>query len=106
VARVPRSMRRAVAGRARGHCEYCRAPDTFSSDLFEVEHIHPRSPGGPTALENLAWAGGGCNLFKANRTEAIDPQSGNAVQLYNPRTDAWDDHFEWTNDLANQNDSE
>jgi hypothetical protein len=37
----------------------------------------------------------GRNLGKADRTEAPDPQSGDLTPLFNPRRDAWSDHFEW-----------
>jgi hypothetical protein len=62
---------------------------------FHVEHVMPRRRGGDTALENLAWACPGCNLGKADRVEAPDPQTGRAVALFNPRRDAWTDHFRW-----------
>ena len=98
--RVPSSLRQTVASRARGHCEYFRAPDSFASDLFESEHILPRSLDGPTELDNLAWACGGCNLFKSNKTAAIDPDSGRVARFFHPRSDAWDEHFEWSDDFT------
>jgi hypothetical protein len=62
---------------------------------FHVEHIRPTSLGGPSTLENLAWACPSCNLHKADRIEAIDPQNGDIVPLFNPRTDNWNNHFQW-----------
>lgn len=93
------SMRLEVARRAGGLCEYCRSPDTFASDIFQAEHVHPTSKGGPTELENLAWACGGCNLFKSSHTDAVDPASGNLVELFDPRIDDWNSHFLWAEDF-------
>jgi len=44
-------------------------------------------------LDNLALACPSCNLGKADRTEAADPQTGNRVPLFNPRHDEWQSHF-------------
>jgi hypothetical protein len=62
---------------------------------FHVEHVLPRSRGGASALENLAWASPGCNLRKSDRVEVVDPESGLLVRLFNPRADRWCDHFRW-----------
>jgi hypothetical protein len=44
---------------------------------------------------NLALACGSCNSFKATRTMALDPLTGKAVPLFNPRACRWEEHFEW-----------
>ena len=62
---------------------------------FHLEHIVPRSRGGSTLPENLAWACPGCNLHKSDRVEVTDPQTGRAVPLFDPRRDRWYDHFRW-----------
>src|SRR5689334_24417504 len=62
---------------------------------FHIKHVVPRSRGGSSIPENLAWACSGCNLHKADRVEAADPSSGKALPLFNPRTDRWSDHFRW-----------
>ncbi len=36
-----------------------------------------------------------CNLHKANRIDAVDPDTGNKVPLFNPRSGHWDEHFRW-----------
>jgi hypothetical protein len=41
-----------------------------------------------------------CNSHKADRIEAVDPESGETVRLFNPRTDRWGDHFEWIEEGA------
>ena len=32
---------------------------------------------------------------KGAREVALDPVSGKAVRLFNPRRDQWEEHFEW-----------
>jgi hypothetical protein len=46
----------------------------------------------------LAWAS--CNLAKTARVNAQDPLSGSEVELFNPRTEVWEDHFRWREDQA------
>lgn len=59
---------------------------------MHVEHI---KPGGGDDMENLALACATCNLSKALATSAPDPETGNLVPLFNPRTQVWSEHFEW-----------
>ncbi len=59
---------------------------------MHVEHIDPY---GGDLPENLALSCSNCNLSKARVTRAIDPQTGAIVPLFNPRTQRWNDHFEW-----------
>ncbi len=46
-------------------------------------------------MANLALACGGCNAYKADHCEGVDPLSGTKARLFNPRQDRWDDHFAW-----------
>ena len=82
-----------VAARAAHRCEYCQAPEAIFNVPFEVEHIIPPLAGGSDQLSNLALACRGCNLFKADRIEGLDPDGGQLVRLFNPRTDQWNEHF-------------
>ena len=52
------------------------------------------------ALDNLAFACGGCNRTKATRTSASDTESGTSVPLFHPCTQAWNDHFAWNYDFT------
>jgi 5-methylcytosine-specific restriction endonuclease McrA len=88
-------IERQVKERAGDRCEYCQMHQSLQGATFHVEHILPRSQAGPSTLENLACACPGCNLHKADRVEAPDPQTGDIVPLFNPRTDNWSDHFQW-----------
>ncbi len=84
---------RLVEMRAGGRCEYCRMHQALQGATFHVEHILPSSRGGSSNPDNLAWSCPGCNLRKADRTQAPDPSSGTVVSLFNPRTERWSEHF-------------
>jgi hypothetical protein len=89
---VTRELIRQRAGR---RCEYCRLPD-FTVDLpFHVEHIVATVHQVDDSLTNLAWACPRCNLRKGPNLTTIDPESGNRVDLFNPRTMNWAEHFEF-----------
>jgi hypothetical protein len=68
---------------------------SLQGTTFHVEHVIPRSRSGLSELDNLAWACPRCNLHEANRTDVIDPDTGDQVLLSNPRIDDWDGHFRW-----------
>ncbi len=78
---------------AEGRCEYCHAPQSLASGLFEVEHIEPVSQGGTDELSNLALACSACNKYKGNVTMALDPHTGQMTALFNPRMNDWETHF-------------
>lgn len=98
--KTPASIRRIVAARARGYCEYCRCSEEFATESFTVEHIKPRQAGGETILENLAWSCFGCNGHKHTKTQATDPETGEKIELYHPRKQAWSEHFNWSDDFT------
>ena len=86
---------RMVERRATGRCEYCRMHQSLQGATFHVEHIIPRSRGGKSEIENLAWACPGCNLHKSNRVEVNAPEDQEPVPLFHPRRHEWDMHFCW-----------
>lgn len=89
-----------VARRAGHRCEYRRAPEELTNFRFPVDHVAPRGAA-PELLsdpDSLALACPPCNLFKADRTEGVDPQSGDLVRLFHPRRERWDEHFAWSAD--------
>jgi hypothetical protein len=98
--KTPESIRRIVAARAFGYCEYCRCSNQFATEGFAVEHIKPRQAGGETVLDNLAWSCSGCNGHKYTKTQAIDPETGEKTALYNPRQQVWSEHFYWSDDFT------
>ena len=93
---IPASLERLVRRRAGGLCEYCRLPQSSQEATFHVDHIKPRSTGGPTTASNLALACVTCSLRKASRERMRDPGTGTLVPLYHPRRHRWADHFTWT----------
>jgi hypothetical protein len=92
---ISAELRRLVIQRAAGRCEYCGLSQEGQEATFHTDHVIPVAVGGQTVAENLALACVSCSLRKAARQTAIDPQSGKEVALYNPRRDAWHEHFRW-----------
>ena len=90
---VPASLRRLVASRAEGLCEYCliHKHDTYFG--CQVEHIIAEKHGGATAAENLAYAYALCNRYKGSDLGSVSPDTAQLVRFFNPRADRWSDHF-------------
>jgi hypothetical protein len=63
---------------------------------MDAEHILPEAWGGQTIEANLWLACTGCNGHKSDRTEALDPDTGEMVALFHPRQQRWSEHFAWT----------
>jgi hypothetical protein len=83
------AFRELVTARAGGACEYCRLLEVATGVTFHIEHVVPRSQGGPTAITNLALSCPGCNLAKAERTTGRD-QQWRIQPLFSPRDyDPW-----------------
>jgi hypothetical protein len=61
--------------------------------VFHVDHIVPRSRGGPTELGNLALQCPYCSLHKADKVTGFDPDSGIEVPVFHPLQQVWSDHF-------------
>ncbi len=93
--RVPDALRRRVAENAHFRCGYCQTSQRIVGPLLEIDHIMPQARGGTHDEDNLCLACPMCNSHKADRSEAVDPQSGVATRLFNPRVEQWDEHFEW-----------
>ncbi len=91
-------IKRMVAERAGGRCEYCRCPADHTPDDFAAEHIIPRARGGTDDQDNLAWSCQGCNSRKFTAVQAVDPQTGSRITLYHPRRHPWGNHFIWSAD--------
>lgn len=87
-----------VRQRAGDCCEYCHLPqDATPFITFHIEHViakqHTPDDDNLDDLKRLALACDRCNLFKGPNLSSIDPNSGEIVNLFNPRTDNWNDHF-------------
>ena len=92
---IPRPLAELVALRAANRCEYCRLSQLGREATFHVDHVTPRAAGGPTEADNLALACVSCSLRKWAKQTAPDPDTGQDVPLFNPRTHVWADHFRW-----------
>ncbi len=95
---IPIELRRQVRADAGGRCGYCHTPEALIGMPLEFEHLHPEAHGGATVRENLWLACTRCNDFKGDRTDAVDPETGETVLLFNPRTQVWMEHFAWSPD--------
>ena len=87
-----------ISKRADGRCEYCKSLQKYSPQPFVNEHIIPVVAGGTNELDNLALSCGGCNGHKYTKITGIDPISNKKTPLFNPRSDIWVMHFQWSAD--------
>jgi hypothetical protein len=89
-----------VRVRAGGACEYCRIPEAYYAGIFVVEHVIARQHGGGDELDNLAFACDRCNLHKGPNLAGLDPEGGALTRLFHPRTDSWQEHFDWSGHIV------
>lgn len=78
-------------------CSYCRSPMAAGVAMV-IEHIIPIAVGGSNDVDNLCLACYRCNQFKGPKIVAVDPQSTALTSLFNPYTQSWTEHFQWTAD--------
>ncbi len=95
---IPVEIDRRVRNAARNRCGYCLSPQHLVMARLEIDHIIPISKGGSNDESNLWLACPLCNRYKSDKTTAVDPESGEMVRLFNPRTQVWSEHFQWTED--------
>ena len=85
-----------VRKRAASRCEYCHLPQEATPFIpFHTEHIIAKqhvdeSHDDPSGL---AYACDRCNAFKGPNLSTIDPLTAGKVDVFNPRTNAWAEHF-------------
>lgn len=95
---IPRALRDAVFQRDSGHCQYCGLAQLGHGATFHIDHIVPRSKGGPTSLENLALQCPNCSLHKADKLAGVDPETGISIALFHPIQQVWREHFHLLSD--------
>jgi 5-methylcytosine-specific restriction endonuclease McrA len=88
------ALRRLVAERADYRCEYCLLPEEYSTFPHEPDHVIPLKHGGVTTADNLALACFWCNRLKGSDLTTLDPQTDRVTSLFDPRQQAWADHFQ------------
>jgi hypothetical protein len=95
---IPRAQRIRIAEEARYRCGYCQTQEVMSGIPLTIEHIIPTAKGGNDDDGNLWLSCRLCNEKKGVLLAALDPDSGETVPLFNPRTQTWFDHFTWSDD--------
>ena len=91
------ALRNQVRERAGLRCEYCQlSQDDSPLAALHIEHIIPRVHGGSDDLENLALACIDCNLHKGTNLAGIDPETNQVTELFHPRRQRWEEHFNWS----------
>ena len=97
---IPDHIKIKVRQSARYRCGYCLLRQRYSPIVFQFDHYIPVSNGGTNDEENLWLACGNCNNAKSDKTEAFDSLTKTTVPIFNPRTQNWNEHFEWSDDEA------
>ncbi len=88
------SLRQYVFERAGFCCEHCLIHQQRKPVSFHLEHIISAKHGGKTQEDNLCMSCPRCNYYKGSDIASIDPLTGNATFLYNPRKQSWFNHFQ------------
>ncbi|MEZ4662735.1 MAG: HNH endonuclease signature motif containing protein [Caldilineaceae bacterium] len=88
-------LRQQIALQSRYRCGYCLTSQLIVGPLLEIDHIIPESRGGSSEEDNLVLACPVCNSHKGVQIDAVDPITQTRVRLYNPRAEAWPEHFHW-----------
>ena len=91
------AMRTAVRTRAGECCEYCLIPESGTFFGHEPDHVIAEQHGGGSTLDNLALACVQCNRAKGPNIASVDPDTAQMVSIFNPRKDAWSEHFRFDN---------
>ena len=94
------ALRSAVTADAGDRCGYCRSAEALTGAPLVFDHIIPLAAGGSSTRENLWRICHRCNEYKGAQTQAIDDVTGTDVPLFNPRTQVWSDHFQWSRDFT------
>jgi hypothetical protein len=93
--KISANLRQRVSEAAHFRCGYCLTSQLVIGPLLEIDHIIPEAHGGTSEETNLWLACPLCNSHKSDKTKATDPDTGEVVPLFNPRTQQWHEHFEW-----------
>ena len=92
---VDDALKKLVWSRAGTRCEYCQVPQVCDPLPFELDHIIAVQHQGASVAENLALACFACNHHKGPNIAGFDLGTQQTIALFNPRRDAWGEHFRW-----------
>jgi hypothetical protein len=100
---IPVEIENRVREAAKNRCGYCLSPQALVMARLEIEHIIPRAAFSVHDLladdeSNLWLACPICNGHKSDKISGVDPDTGEAVPLFNPRVQKWSEHFRWSED--------
>ncbi|NUQ65072.1 MAG: HNH endonuclease [Pirellulales bacterium] len=95
---IPVEIARRVRQAAHNRCGDCLSPQHLVMARLQFEHLLPRVKGGLTSEDNLWLSCPLCNAHKGDQVSARDPETGETVTLFNPRTQDWFEHFRWSED--------
>ena len=73
--------------------------DSEKLQLTKADHIIAEKHDGKTEPDNLAYTCARCNRFKGTDLGSFDPLTGQFTFLFNPRAQAWDEHFAFEDEL-------
>jgi len=90
---VSPQVRVEVARRADHRCEYCLVHEADAGFPHQIDHIVGRKHGGPSSLDNLAYACILCNRYKGSDIASMTLLNREVIPLFHPRRDRWVDHF-------------
>ena len=96
--KISEKLKAKIRRQAKNRCGYCLLPQSLNPNLLEIEHLLPTAKGGTETEENLWLACRLCNGYKGVQTEAIDDEINKTISLFNPRTQNWNEHFEWNDE--------
>jgi hypothetical protein len=88
------SVRRRVAQRAQGRCEYCQIHEDDDEHFsFHVEHVIAQQHHQDDRTSNLCYSRRECNFSKGTNLAGFI--GGRIIPLFNPRRQLWRKHFRW-----------
>ena len=97
---ISEKLREKVRRTARYRCGFCLFSEVYSPTIFQIDHIIPIAEGGTNEEENLWLLCETCNRAKSNKIEVLDPNTKTTIPIFNPRTQIWNEHFEWNDDFT------
>lgn len=100
MSKISRALDEKIRQQAKHRCGSCLSPQSLTAYKLEIEHLFPQALGGETIEENLWLACSSCNRHKAMKVRAIDLITKKSVRLFNPRSQNWHEHFEFSPDLV------
>jgi 5-methylcytosine-specific restriction endonuclease McrA len=99
MSKISEKLKAKIRRQAKNRCGYCLLPQSLNPSLLEIEHLRATANGGTDGEENLWLACRLCNGYKNTQSGETDDDTNQTVALFNPRTQSWDEHFEWKNEM-------